>query len=122
MDVFWSATARGFFLAGTQPSDAVAVTPEQHRQLLAGQAAGQEIAANEDGAPVLRDPVPPAMTADEARAQRDRRLAASDWTQIADSPLAAPERAAWATYRQALRDVPEQEGFPAAVTWPDPPG
>ena len=43
------------------------------------------------------------------RAQRDRLLSASDWTQLADAPV---DQAAWATYRQALRDLPEQDGFP----------
>jgi len=45
----------------------------------------------------------------QVRAQRDRLLTASDWTQVADAPV---DKAAWATYRQALRDLPETEGFP----------
>ena len=63
-------------------------------------------------------PAPPPPTEQQQRARRNTRLAASDWTQIADAPLTAPEQAAWAAYRQALRDVPEQPGFPASVTWP----
>jgi hypothetical protein len=59
-----------------------------------------------------------AKLANEARAERDRLLAASDWTQVADAPV---DQAAWAEYRQALRDVPEQEGFPENVAWPDKP-
>lgn len=49
------------------------------------------------------------------RAERDRLLAASDWTQVADAPV---NQAAWAAYRQALRDIPQQEGFPHNVAWP----
>lgn len=45
----------------------------------------------------------------QVRAQRDRLLSASDWTQVLDAPV---DREAWATYRQALRDLPSQEGFP----------
>jgi hypothetical protein len=56
-----------------------------------------------------------AKQADEARTQRDRLLAASDWTQVADAPV---DQAAWATYRQALRDIPQQSGFPENVVWP----
>jgi len=52
------------------------------------------------------------------RHRRDRLLAASDWTQVADAPVDA---VAWATYRQALRDVPQQEGFPENITWPEAP-
>ena len=59
--------------------------------------------------------VEPAPTADEVRAERDALLAASDWTQVADAPV---DQAAWATYRQALRDVPSQIGFPENVDWP----
>ena len=56
--------------------------------------------------------------ADEARTQRDALLAASDWTQVADAPV---DQSAWADYRQALRDLPEQEGFPQEVVWPQIP-
>ena len=52
------------------------------------------------------------------RADRNARLAATDWTQIADSTADKP---AWAAYRQALRDVPAQVGFPQSVTWPEQP-
>ena len=53
------------------------------------------------------------------RTQRDSRLAECDWTQANDSPLKAAS--AWTTYRQALRDVPAQSGFPHTVTWPTKP-
>ena len=52
------------------------------------------------------------------RADRNRRLNESDWTQVEDSPV---DKAAWATYRQALRDVPSQAGFPWNVNWPEKP-
>lgn len=64
---------------------------------------------------------PPAVSDIEARAQRSALFAASDWTQVADSPLSSAARAAWATYRQALRDLPQQPGWPAAVVWPAQP-
>jgi hypothetical protein len=66
-------------------------------------------------------PPPPSRTAAEARAERDARLAACDWTQIPDAPLTAEQRAAWASYRAALRAVPDQPGFPATITWPETP-
>ena len=52
------------------------------------------------------------------RADRDKKLRESDWTQLADAPV---DKAAWATYRQALRDVPAQAGFPWDVKWPEQP-
>lgn len=60
--------------------------------------------------------------ADAVRAHRAALLAASDWTQLADAPLSTDERADWAAYRAALRAVPAQAGFPAAVIWPLAPG
>ena len=51
------------------------------------------------------------------RAERDGLLMNSDWTQVDDSPV---DKSAWATYRQALRDLPAQSGFPD-VAFPTPP-
>lgn len=52
------------------------------------------------------------------RAERNAKLAASDWTQLPDAPVDA---AAWATYRQALRDITTQSD-PFNVTWPQEAG
>lgn len=52
---------------------------------------------------------------DEVRLERNRLLTETDWTQVADAPV---DKAAWAAYRQALRDVPQQAGFPTSITWP----
>lgn len=59
--------------------------------------------------------------ANGARDKRNRLLAECDWTQTVDSPLSNEQKAAWATYRQALRDVPEQPGFPYDIKWPERP-
>lgn len=52
----------------------------------------------------------------EQRAQRDRLLTATDWTQAADIPQATRDK--YVAYRQALRDVPQQPGFPDNIQWP----
>jgi len=59
-----------------------------------------------------------AEQAKNVRATRDAKLAECDWTQVADAPV---DKAVWATYRQALRDITAQEGFPWTITWPDAP-
>ena len=51
------------------------------------------------------------------RAERNKLLFASDWTQLPDAPVDA---AAWATYRQALRDITTQAN-PFAIVWPESP-
>ena len=57
----------------------------------------------------------------EVRATRDALLTSSDWTQLADSPLSDSVKAEWATYRTALRNIPDQEDFPTTVTFPTKP-
>ncbi len=61
-------------------------------------------------------PVSPELEDQVARYQRTQLLSASDWTQLPDVPLET--KTAWAAYRQALRDVTAQPGFPLNVEWP----
>jgi len=56
-----------------------------------------------------------AEQAKSVRNDRTNRLSECDWTQLADAPV---DKTAWATYRQALRDVTTQAGFPWSVEWP----
>ena len=66
---------------------------------------------------------PPPPTIEEltqnARFMRDQLLAQSDWTQLPDVPQSVKD--AWAPYRQALRDITQQPGFPTEVVWPTTP-
>ena len=63
-----------------------------------------------------------AEQAKSVRDQRGEKLKDCDWTQVADALLDAPAtKTAWAEYRQALRDVTNQEGFPWTITWPEQP-
>lgn len=57
----------------------------------------------------------------QARQERNSRLGASDWTQLADSTLDADGIVLWQSYRQSLRDVPQQPGFPFEIDWPEVP-
>ena len=63
--------------------------------------------------------LPEREAAINVRADRDRLLSRSDWTQLSDAP---GDTAAWATYREQLRNIPAQEGFPFTVSWPTEPG
>ena len=53
--------------------------------------------------------------AKSARDSRKTKLSECDWTQVADAPV---DKTVWATYRQALRDVTTQSGFPWTIDWP----
>jgi len=55
----------------------------------------------------------------EVRTERNAKLAATDWTQGADTPQVIKDK--YAPYRQALRDIPTQTGFPNDVVWPEQP-
>jgi hypothetical protein len=72
------------------------------------------ISEMDDDAKAAKD----AEAAKSVRADRDKRLAECDWTQLSDSQV---DKAVWATYRQELRDVPAQTGFPYDITWPSKP-
>lgn len=58
---------------------------------------------------------------DSFRAARSAKLSSCDWTQLTDSPLASEVKTAWATYRQALRDLPASTVDPVSPSWPEHP-
>jgi len=51
----------------------------------------------------------------DVRKERNARLTASDWTQVADAPV---DQTAWAAYRQSLRDLPSVYSGEGAIPWP----
>ena len=63
--------------------------------------------------------IPDAEKAGQIRSERDSKIAETDWTQGKDIPDNISSK--WAVYRQALRDVPAQSGFPWTVQWPTKP-
>lgn len=76
---------------------------------------GETTAAEQEAAyKAIKD----AEQAKSVRQSRSDKLAECDWTQVADSPV---DKTAWATYRQALRDITTQAGFPWNIVWPTQP-
>lgn len=123
MKIYYSKSARGFFMEGINPeeqmpSDCVEITEQRHEELMQAQASGLEIVGDAGGKPTTIDPATIPMTPEQARAKRESLLIESDWTQMPDAPV---DKAAWATYRQALRDITQQSGFPHDVVWPTKP-
>ena len=83
---------------------------------------------DEDGVTVTKASQEEAYTATkdaeattDARATRDGLIASCDWMAIKAFEGGTTVSAEWATYRQALRDVSAQEGFPNDITWPTQP-
>lgn len=60
------------------------------------------------------------IIANESRQKRDDLLLRSDWTQLPNAKVS--DQQAWEVYRQALRDIPQQAGFPENIDWPTAPG
>lgn len=104
----------GYFLVTPTDEPAFDYTKNVVRSAIAGDNGfveiWQETAASQEEIDERLD-----SKSNEVRAERDALLSASDWTQVADAPV---DSAAWAVYRQALRDIPEQAGFPYNVTYP----
>ena len=75
-----------------------------------------------NGSELVEDPLKVQAKIQQAwtalRTERNARLAASDYTQLQDAHLSAEKKSAWADYRQALRDLPENATDPTQVTWP----
>jgi|LWDU01.1.fsa_nt_gi hypothetical protein len=55
------------------------------------------------------------------RQDRNTLLTSCDWTQQVDNALSPEDKLLWTTYRSALRDIPQQIGFPFNVDWPTKP-
>lgn len=102
---------------GVVPSGAIELSADQIEPVAAALAEGKRIVKKGGGFEIL------GITTEQqwahVRMRRNILLAQSDWTQLADAPVASP--ATWAAYRQELRDLPSVNADPAAVAWPLPP-
>lgn len=98
----------------------VAVTSKPEYNLLV-QSVRQSDPQNVNGSWVIDwavENLPQEDAANNVRNHRNDLLAECDWTQLADATV---NSLAWANYRQALRDIPQQDGFPYNVNWPTKP-
>ena len=113
----------GFYLEQIEGS--VAITDEYWQELLEGQSNGKRIITDEKGCPILANHPDPTIEelVERARAKRDTLL-----KEVVDAvnpmrweALTELQKDAWRAYRQALLDIPQQEEFPATITWPTKP-
>lgn len=111
---------RGFItetVHGTIPEHAIPVTPEEHNYFLNEANTGDKELCVVDGKIALRNiDYPPESIASIVRQERDAMLKGSDWSQLPDAPTAIKER--YQLYRQKLRDISDQDGFPFDIEWP----
>lgn len=110
----------GFFIidhpAAPRPSGSFVQVSEQEYSRVFGECCTHYI----DGAFIVQKPeITTDQLAASVRVQRNSLLSASDWTQLPDVPESI--KTTWASYRQALRDITVQPGFPSDITWPTAP-
>lgn len=122
--MLYSKSTGGFYTKDIHganiPSDAVEITEREHVELLDGQSAGRLIQPNLLGRPALADRPPPTteQLKSAARAKRNKLIADTDFMLIQDYPAPAEQLDAVKAYRQSLRDITAQPGFPSAIDWP----
>jgi hypothetical protein len=121
--IFYSKTSNGFFheeimAVENMPTDVVEVAEADYKSIIAEMAeTGRVLAGDEEGHPqAVEQTFTDEELAEAVRRERDGLVKDSDWTQLPDIPDSV--RAAWSIYRQELRDVPQQQGFPRDVQWP----
>ncbi len=137
MSFYYSPATRGFYLGDFHydvlPDDKVAITDEQYRTLINGQAQGKFIVPGESGMPQLVEGLP--ESAEHARlrvlAERDARLAQAairiaplqDAVDVAESTSGDEMLLnSWKRYRIALNRIEQLPGFPYDLVWPETPG
>ena len=83
---------------------------------------GKEIWDNRDNLDIAEyEGLSDEILANQIRAQRDSLLEQTDYLMMSDYPISDDRLAKVKIYRQALRDIPEQSGFPRSITWPEKP-
>lgn len=123
MPVYYSPETKGFYDTDavtyrTLPNSLIQITIEERNNLVRELNSNNKIISIVNGEIVLED-IPTSLLWDNLRAYRNILLKESDYTQLPDFPEA--KKAEWATYRQALRDIPQTYATPEEVIWPTKP-
>ena len=113
----------GFYLeeihGSNIPTPNIALTPQEWSQALTGDYKVVE-GAHTYSPTTISEEQALANILQQVRGNRDALLAASDWTQLADSPLSSSKKTEWAVYRQQLRDITDSSDL-ANVEFPATP-
>lgn len=120
--MFYSKLTNGFYSVDVNgkniPEDAVEISQNDYQNLLIAQASGATIVSGEDGHPIA---VSERVSSDQVRLERNRRLRECDWVALKDVQIPSEHLENWFKYRQSLRDITNQHGFPESVIWPKVP-
>jgi hypothetical protein len=121
MPIYYSNQTKGFYDTDkltypNLPSQLYEITIEQRNYFVNEINLNNKILVVENGELSLQQKI---VTWDDVRPYRNHLLNESDRTQLPDYP--ETKKAEWATYRQALRDIPQTYATPEEVIWPTPP-
>lgn len=123
--VFFSRSTKGFYIEEINknvPDDVVEISHEKYEELL-NKSYNCRIEIDENGFPYSGKEIE--IKQDDAKEEviikRNILLSESDWTILPDAPFTKVQKDEWKIYRQALRDITEQEGFPENVVFPEAP-
>ena len=97
----------------------VAAEPELYKEVAVNDESGNKIATTIEEIPQPTEEEKRAKKEAEVRAKRDYLISQTDYLLQPDYPISAEDLEKVKAYRQALRDIPEQEGFPDNVVWPE---
>lgn len=97
----------------------VAAEPELYKEVTVNDESGNKIATTVEEIPQPTEEEKRAKKEAEVRSKRDYLISQTDYLLQPDYPISAEDLEKVKAYRQALRDIPEQEGFPDNVTWPE---
>jgi len=117
MNSYLEVDSNGLAIGGVYNDVDGLATPESW-VLLTGEA---QVGWTWDGSAWIAPPPPPPVlvSIEELREERDKRLAASDFSQLLDAPLSEEARGTWRSYRQSLRDLPESYTPVESPEWPE---
>lgn len=123
MAISYSPTTNGFYTSEWEysevPDDLIEISHEEHQRLLFEMNSNNKMIIVTNGVISLEEKPPIIPTWDIIRLRRNKLLQVSDYTQLPDFPEA--KKTEWATYRQALRDIPQTYATPEEVIWPTKP-
>ena len=125
-EIFFCAEGpnKGFYFSDIHkniPQNCIVISEEEHKNALEHMCLGKTVSVI-DGKLYFSDPV--ILKEDIERLvlrNRQKLLSESDWTILPDAPFTKEQKDEWKIYRQALRDITEQEGFPENVVFPEAP-
>lgn len=111
------------FAFSAEDNGGIEITDDYYNEIFLGHSEGKIISKDGNGKPILIDPLAPTdeQLAASARTLRDQLIAETDYLLIPDYPITAEKLVLVKAYRQALRDITKQSGFPTEINWPTMP-